>query len=221
MDRGTVLLIDDDLDMLLIGQRIFGRAGFNFLSARNGKEGLEKIKTERPDLILLDFLLPDIGGRQFLETLAFDKDYSGCKDIPVIILTARADFIEDLDKFYELGLKAYLSKPFGHRELVNVVDNMIRINKAEKRSKAKQVQKVEATGVADSNGDFGNQHVEEIRNSAHTVLGMCNMFLDSKGQRLTEDQRTSFMAIYNSCRRLVKIVDGIKSSEQKEKAELV
>jgi len=103
MNKGSVLLVDDDLDMLLIGQRIFGRAGYKFISARNGKEGLEKVLANAPDLIIIDFILPDINGKQFIETIAKDEDYKAHRDTPMIILSARSDYIENLEEFFKIG----------------------------------------------------------------------------------------------------------------------
>lgn len=218
MDKGTILLIDDDLDMLLIGQRIFGRAGYKFMSARTGREGLEKVKSEKPDLIILDFILPDVSGRQLLESLAFDEEYAECHNIPVVILTARADFIEDLDRFFELGLRAYLNKPFGHRELVNIVDNVIRISRTEKRRKPVQV-KPEKHKI-ERPFSFDTSRSDEVHASARTIAGLCQIFLDTYNRNLTDSQRIDIMAISNSCRNLLKLVEGSKS-EQRMEPELV
>ena len=209
MAKGTILLIDDDLDMLLIGQRIFGRAGYNFISARNGKEGLANVKSQKPDLILLDYILPDVSGKQFLETLAFEEEYADCVDIPVVILTARADFIDDLDRFFELGLKAYLSKPFGHRELVNVIDNIIRIHQTEKRRKSNQMH-AHQTRPNDDTFYINTSRTDEVRSMAHTIISLCQMYIDSHNANLNDNQRIDIKAILNSCRNLLKIINGSK-----------
>lgn len=218
MEKGTILLIDDDLDMLLIGQRIFGRAGFTFISARTGREGLEKVKAEKPDLILLDFILPDVNGRQFLETLAFDEDYSDCADIPVVILSARADFIDDLDRFYELGLGAYLNKPFGHRELTNVVDNIIRSHRAKKHRQPIQTTESEKQKAEDSIS-IDTSQTEDIIASARTIFGLCNIFLETHNRNLSDSQRIELLAVSNSCKNLVKLVE--KATSQTTEAQLV
>jgi len=66
-NRKTVLLIDDDPDMREIGKKIITGAGYNFIEASNGKEGLEKILKQRPDLILLDYMMPTMSGDEVFE----------------------------------------------------------------------------------------------------------------------------------------------------------
>ncbi|HNW58260.1 MAG TPA: response regulator [bacterium] len=130
MKKGTVLMVDDNLDMLLIGQRIFTKAGFEYLSARSGQEGLDKMAGGTVDLVILDYMLPDLTGQQFLQALAEEPVYAALRSIPVIVLTARTDYLEELDAYYAASLRAILTKPFGHRELVNVVDNTLRLEKS-------------------------------------------------------------------------------------------
>ncbi|MBN1542188.1 response regulator, partial [candidate division KSB1 bacterium] len=130
--KGKILLVDDNIDMLLIGQRIFSRAGYDFISARNGQEGLEKARLEKPDIIVLDYMLPDINGSQFIKTIGQDKAYDEIKETPIVILTARSEFIQDIKDCFALGLRAFLNKPFGHRELVNVIENIIHLSRYQK-----------------------------------------------------------------------------------------
>ena len=216
MEKGTVLLIDDDPDMLLITQRVLGRAGYKFISARNGSEGLQKIKAENPDLVLLDYLLPDINGEEFLQTLAQDEEYRDYRDIPVAIVTAKADRDTHVDRFFELGLKAYLIKPFGHRELVNVIDNLLRISRLQKRPPPP---KVEAGPPAPSRdrdeigtGQAGpvatESFFEELKICANSIAGLSRMLLEGIDGEVNNQQRMDVMAIYNSSRNLLKLMEG-------------
>jgi len=205
MNKGSVLLVDDDLDMLLIGQRIFGRAGYKFISARNGKEGLEKVLANAPDLIIIDFILPDINGKQFIETIAKDEDYKAHRDTPMIILSARSDYIENLEEFFKIGLKAYLHKPFGHRELVNIVDNFIQQSRAERKAKKRMniTKKIMPEPAwANQNG----QMLEDIRENTGTINALCKLLLDNPNDLLTDRQRLDLFAIQNSCKNIMKLV---------------
>ena len=131
MKKGKVLIVDDNVDMLLIGERIFTKAGFEYLSARGGHEGLELMRSDGVDLVILDYMLPDLNGLQFLKSMAAEGENAGLRQTPVIILTARTDYLEELDAFFGTTLRAILTKPFGHRELVQVVENVLRVERAE------------------------------------------------------------------------------------------
>ena len=79
-----ILLIDDDETLATIFTTAIGKSGFQTVYASNGRAGLEKAKTEKPDLILLDQVLPDIQGNEILKTLASDTE---TQKIPVIVLS--------------------------------------------------------------------------------------------------------------------------------------
>ncbi len=205
MEKGRVLLVDDNLDMLIIGQRIFTRAGYTFVSARSGREGLQKAKAEKPDLIILDYILPDLNGTQFIRTLATESEYIEVKDTPIVILTARSEYIEDLQRCFELGLRAYLNKPFGHRELVNVVENVIRLAKVGSRTSAPQPGPPAST--AQPSGAIADATwLEDVRLSASTIASLCRELVSAEHPPLAEPQRTELQAIYASSKRLLNLI---------------
>ena len=96
MNKSKVLLIDDNEDMILIGSRVFERAGYQFLSSRSGQDGLQVAKSEIPDVIILDYILPDMNGSQLLNKMFDDSELSAISNIPIVVLTARPDYIEEL-----------------------------------------------------------------------------------------------------------------------------
>ncbi len=194
--KAKILFIDDNLDMLLIGKRIFTRADYEFTSARTMQEGLDKIKLENPDVILLDYVLPDGTGTDFLKTLRNNNAYQQAKEIPVVVLTARADAVEDLDTCYALGLRAFLYKPFGHRELINVIDNIV-------QQKPHIVQKQPASS---SNG-HDPEWLEDVSMASRTIFTLSKE-LQSKGSKnLSDEQQMLLQAIFSSSRRLANLVE--------------
>lgn len=122
-----ILLVDDDADMLDIGRIIIKRAGFEFYSATSAEEGLVKVVSEEPDLILLDYMMPRMNGMEFFQEIRNNPDYREYRHIPVIMLTAREDKQIDQASLFESGLSAFLIKPFGHRELINVIENVLQM----------------------------------------------------------------------------------------------
>lgn len=111
MKTYTILVVDDDQNILDFLRPKLKGAGYNVLTASNGVEALEQVKDQEPDLLVLDMMMPEKDG---LETLKEIRDFSA---VPVIVLSARG---ADTDKIkgLELGADDYLSKPFNPDELL-------------------------------------------------------------------------------------------------------
>jgi DNA-binding response OmpR family regulator len=102
----TILFIEDEPALQKTLGDTLRQGGYNVISALDGKSGLDLAKSKKPDLILLDLILPRLNGFDVLRSLKSDIS---TKNIPVIILT-NLENIEDVDKAVELGAKAYLVK---------------------------------------------------------------------------------------------------------------
>ncbi len=130
----VILLVDDDLDMVEIGKKIIETAGYRFISASNGPEALERLLEKKPHLMLLDWMLPGKSGYEVLQELATNEKYESVRSVPVIMLTAKTEFQVDRRELFEMGLSAFLVKPFGGRELINVIDNVFILDQLKKRN---------------------------------------------------------------------------------------
>jgi CheY-like chemotaxis protein len=106
MESKKVLSIEDDAFLSSLVTNKLVEAGFSVLNASTGKDGLAKAKLDRPQLILLDIMLPDMGGFEILEKLKADPE---TKDIPVIILSNLGGR-EEIEKGVALGAASYLIK---------------------------------------------------------------------------------------------------------------
>jgi len=116
-----ILIADDKPEVLeLVGATLEGKE-CQVLTACNGKEALMKIRGEKPDLILLDVLMPLMDGLEVLRELREDPK---TKDIPVIMLTAKAQE-QDKEKGRSLGATHYITKPFSPSELVATIERML------------------------------------------------------------------------------------------------
>lgn len=110
-----ILVIDDEPGIIEIVEANLEGDGFEVISASNGKEGLEKIKSEKPELVLLDVMMPEMDGWEVLRRVEQDPETAG---MPIIMLTAKAadeDYIHGLEE----GAIEYVTKPFYPQELVN------------------------------------------------------------------------------------------------------
>jgi phosphate regulon transcriptional regulator PhoB len=109
-----ILVVDDEKDLLELVQYHLTHAGFRVATAATGEQALERAREKSPDLVLLDILLPDIGGLEVCRMLKSDER---TKNVPVIFLTAKGEEIDRVVGF-ELGADDYVTKPFSPRELV-------------------------------------------------------------------------------------------------------
>jgi two-component system alkaline phosphatase synthesis response regulator PhoP len=106
-----ILLVDDEPEIVEICRDYFKSAGYDVVTANNGVMGLQTARREKPDLIVLDLMMPEMDGLDFCKTIRRESD------VPIIMLTAR---VEEMDKLIglEIGADDYITKPFSPRELV-------------------------------------------------------------------------------------------------------
>ncbi len=135
--RRLVLFIDDDPSLLRLGRLTLERAGYRFVGALGGHEGLQQARSTNPDIILLDYMMPDISGKEVFEQLLKSADL---RRTPVIMLTARTNNDAEQRELMELGLAAYLHKPFGYRELLNVIENVLVLSQIKGRNHELELQ---------------------------------------------------------------------------------
>jgi DNA-binding response OmpR family regulator len=110
----SVLIVEDDDMLVKVLERLLSVGGFEVQSANNGETALELAEATRPDLVILDCMLPGMHGFEILRCM---KDSATLKDIPVILLSAQ-DREEDIVRGLSLGASDYIVKPFKARELV-------------------------------------------------------------------------------------------------------
>ncbi len=134
----TILLVDDDPEMRNISRRVVEAAGYRFLEASGGREGLRTLLHEHPDMLLLDYMMPDLSGLEVFEELITNPTYRDVAEIPVIMITAKPEYQVDRNRLFEMGLSAFLVKPFGSRELINVIDNVFILHSVQQRNKELQ-----------------------------------------------------------------------------------
>jgi len=116
-----ILIIDDEPDLLTALKTRFEAAGYEVLVAQDGAKGLEMARKEKPDLIILDLMIPKINGFRVCRLIKFDETY---KHIPIIILTVKAEE-EDKNLGMEVGADYYMTKPFDEKVLLQTVKNYV------------------------------------------------------------------------------------------------
>ncbi len=125
-NKKTVMVVDDNPDIITIVRTILEGKGYNVFSATSGPELLDLLKTQKPDLIILDIMMPEMDG---LEVLTRLKGMTETATIPVILLTAKVQY-EDVLGGYKLGADYYITKPFTSTQLVNGINLLLGEGKA-------------------------------------------------------------------------------------------
>lgn len=116
-----ILMVDDEPDLIKIVHARLAAYGYEFISAESGLEGLDKAEKEKPDLILLDVMMPHMHGFDMLSKL---RDNPTTASIPTIMLTARDD-TKSISKAKDLGAKDYITKPFNLEALLDSVQKYL------------------------------------------------------------------------------------------------
>ena len=122
MSKQTILVVDDEKDLLDLIEYNLKKEGFDVLKAEDGKEGIEMAREHHPDLVLLDIMMPKMDGLEAVEIMRKDDDLKG---IPIIFLTARSDEkteVEGLNK----GGDDYITKPISTTKLISRIKAVMR-----------------------------------------------------------------------------------------------
>lgn len=121
-DKQTILVVDDEQDLLDLIEYNLKKEGFDVLKAEDGKEGIDVARQHNPDLVLLDIMMPKMDGMEVVERMRGDENLS---HIPIIFLTARGDEkteVEGLDK----GGDDYITKPISTTKLISRIKAVLR-----------------------------------------------------------------------------------------------
>jgi two-component system response regulator VicR len=121
-DPKRVVCIEDEPEMIDLVRLILGRKGFNVIGANGGIEGLETVRRLRPDLVLLDLMMPDMDGWEVYQQIKADPSL---REIPVVVVTAKAQSIDKVLGLHIAKVDDYITKPFGPQELLESVEKIL------------------------------------------------------------------------------------------------
>ena len=121
--KKRVLAVDDNADIRDLIAFVLRRENYEVSTAPDGISGLEIIKETKPDLIILDVVMPEFSGYDVLEAVRSDKS-SKIRDIPVLMITSKSS-TDDIDQALELGATSYIVKPFRPAKLVTKVKSLL------------------------------------------------------------------------------------------------
>ncbi len=116
-----ILCIEDEPEMIDLIRLILGRKGFDVSGASGGQDGIFKVRKEKPDLVLLDLMMPFMDGWEVYQQMKADE---ATKNIPVIVVTAKAQSIDKVLGLHIAKVDDYIAKPFSPKELIDSVERV-------------------------------------------------------------------------------------------------
>ncbi|MBN2386010.1 MAG: response regulator [Anaerolineales bacterium] len=122
-----ILCIEDEAEMIDLIRLILSRRGYEVQGANGGLEGIEMIRQDKPDLVLLDLMMPDMDGWEVYQQMKADE---ATRHIPVIVVTAKAQSIDKVLGLHIAKVDDYIAKPFSPQELLASVEAVLARNKA-------------------------------------------------------------------------------------------
>jgi len=178
-----ILVVDDDKSIVKVLAGYLEQAGFGVLAAHDGETALHILRRERPDVVILDLMMPKRDGWEVTRIIRTDKDLAST---PIIMLTAR---FEDMDKIagLELGADDYVTKPFNAREVVTRVKALLRRQKLDQRSPA--TARVLVNGGLRLDVDHHTLTVNARRvDLTRTEFNLLEILLANPGYTITRDE---------------------------------
>ncbi len=131
----TVLIVEDEADVVDLLRYNLNKAGFSVLIANDGLQGLEMARANRPDVVVLDLMLPGMDGKTVCRSLKSDPE---TESLPILMLTAKSEPAERVQGL-EIGADDYVTKPFSPRELVLRVQGLLRRSRTSNRPETVEV----------------------------------------------------------------------------------
>jgi len=119
--KRTIMVVDDEPDLVTLLRARLEQKEFNVMCAYSGSQALADLEKQKPDLIILDIMMPEMDGFEVLRRLKAAPETSS---IPVILLSA-LDKLKDISKGYEIGADHYITKPFTNSHLMTVIDHLL------------------------------------------------------------------------------------------------
>ena len=116
--------IEDEQEMIDLVKLILSRKHFEVIGANGGREGLDAVRKNSPDVILLDLMMPDMDGWEVYQQLKADEN---TRDIPVIVITAKAQNIDKVLALHIAKVDDYIPKPFTPKDLLDSIERVLQI----------------------------------------------------------------------------------------------
>ncbi len=233
--KGSILVVDDTIQNLRLLTDILSRQGYEVRPARSGEFALKSARAEKPDLILLDIMMPGISGYEACEHLKADEQ---TRDIPVIFISA-LDSTLDKVRAFSLGAVDYITKPFQTEEVLARVQThlSLKFTRAEleaqnaklqqeiamrRRVEAKLRQQTEELKARNEELDaFAHTVAHNLNGTLSSMIGFAELLEFESDQLEENERRRSIAGISNSGRKMSRIINNLLMLAQLRKSEVI
>ena len=121
MEKNRILIVEDEESLLKLESILLSSKGYSVTGVMDGKSALEEVRLHKPDLIILDIMLPEIDGFEVCRQI---KENAETRNIPVVMLTAKKNS-QDLSHGKQVGCDAYITKPFKSSKVLDVIHELL------------------------------------------------------------------------------------------------
>lgn len=216
-ENATILVVDDTEQNVRLLAHVLKKEGYEILAAFSGKDALELVEKKKPEIILLDVMMPDMNGFEVCRAL---KKKASTRDIPVIFLSALSE-IDSKVKGFKAGGVDYITKPFQREEVLARIDLHVRLtrlqNQLEEKIEALQEREERLNELNRQKDDLMRVVSHDIRNPVTGIIGVAQLLKESHDSLSEDDQVTMFQTIEDSGRKIQKMVNDLLQKDVAEK----
>lgn len=198
----TILIVDDLVENLTLLSELVEKLGYQNTFAKNGKQAIENVKKYKPDLILLDLMMPVMNGLECCKKLKSEPEY---KDIPIIFITASKEE-KYLTKAFELGASDYVTKPFQESEIRARIAHQLTICQQAKEIKKKNFELELANKKL---SDFNHMICHDLRNPLSNIKGFTRLLEYKSMHKLDAGEQKFLEYINRSTNKISDLIDGL------------
>lgn len=200
--KGTLLIVDDVLENVSLLFDFLTEKNFTVLVAQNGRGALQKAEYARPDLILLDVMMPDIDGFEVCKIL---KNQESTQEIPIIFMTALTEMVDKVRGF-NLGAADYITKPFQHEEVLARVTTHLQLFKLQQSLKVHTAELEQRNLELEA---FSRTVAHDLKNPLSVVISSADLLLDEFSEPLAAPAKKLLRSLAKSSYAMVYIIDAL------------
>lgn len=203
-DKGTLLIVDDTPANISILFDFLSEKGFKVLVAQEGSRAIQKAKYAKPELILLDIMMPGIDGFETCELLKADAE---TRDIPIIFMTALTDTINKV-KGFQLGAADYITKPIQHEEVLARITAQLNFSNLKKQLESRTLELEKRNMELDA---FARTVAHDLKNPLNAVIGYTEMLVsECSTTTLPDEEMIEILSLVEQAgHKMVGIIDSL------------